>query len=104
MSREAHVRNLWEPGGKTPPGHPACAVNAERRLKRIDLMRCRMRDEGWPLAVALQEVAANRPEVRRLRAVRAERRGKRRDLIASGVDQEGERKRTIDDGSKGLSR
>ena len=79
-------------------------MNAERRLKRIDLMRCRMRDEGWPLAVALQEVAANRPEVRRLRAVRAERRGKRRDLIASGVDQEGERKRTIDDGSKGLSR
>jgi hypothetical protein len=29
--------------------------------------------------------------------------GKRRDVIASGVSQEGERKRTTEDGSKGFS-
>jgi hypothetical protein len=63
-------------------------------------MRCCMRDEGRSLAVVLQEEAANRPKVLRLRAVGAERCGKRRDQIASGMDQEGERKRTTDDGSK----
>lgn len=41
-------------------------------------MRCCTGDGGRPSAVALQEEIANHPEVRRSRAVRAERRGKRR--------------------------
>jgi hypothetical protein len=41
-------------------------------------MRCRVRDGGRPSVVALQEEATNRPKVRRSRAVRAERWGKRR--------------------------
>jgi|SRR5271155_1046228 len=48
-------------------------------------MRCCARDGGvgwlfvrWPSVVALQEGATNHPKVRRLRAVRAERCGKRR--------------------------
>lgn len=42
------------------------------------LMRCCARDGGRSSVVALQEGATNHPEVRRLRAVRAERWGKRR--------------------------
>jgi hypothetical protein len=41
-------------------------------------MRCRARDGGRSSVVALQEEATNHPKVRRLRAVRAERCGKRR--------------------------
>jgi hypothetical protein len=42
------------------------------------LKRCCTGDGGRPSVVALQEEATNHPEVRRSRAVRAERRGKRR--------------------------
>jgi hypothetical protein len=53
----------------------------------------------WPFAVALQGEAANRREVRRSRAgVLSSRR--RRASSASGVDHEGERKRTTDEASK----
>ncbi len=41
-------------------------------------MRCCAGDGGRPSVVALQEEATNHPKVRRLRAVRAERCGKRR--------------------------
>ena len=53
-----------------------CAVSAGRRFERTNSMRCCMEDEGGPLAVALQEEAANHRKVRRSRAVRAERCGK----------------------------
>lgn len=43
------------------------------------MRRCRG-DGGRPSVAALQEEATNHPEVRRSRAVRAERRGKRRDI------------------------
>ncbi len=56
-------------------------------------MRCRARDGGagrlfvrWSSVVALQEGAANHPKVRRLRAVRAERWGKRRACERVGYD------------------
>jgi hypothetical protein len=42
------------------------------------MKRCCIGDGGRPSVVALQEEATNHPEVRRSRAVRAERRGKRR--------------------------
>jgi len=42
------------------------------------MKRCCTGDGGRPSVVALQEEATNHPEVRRSRAVRAERRGKRR--------------------------
>lgn len=42
------------------------------------MRRCRTGDGGRPSVAALQEEATNHPEVRRSRAVRAERRGKRR--------------------------
>ena len=56
-------------------------------------MRCCARDGGagrrlsrWPSVVALQEEATNHPKVRRLRAVRAERWGKRRACERVGYD------------------
>jgi hypothetical protein len=55
-------------------------------------MRCRARDGGaglfvrWPSVVALQEEATNHPKVRRSRAVRAERWGKRRACERVGYD------------------
>jgi hypothetical protein len=53
----------------------------------------------WPFAVALQGEAANHREVRRLRAgVLSLRRWLA--LSGSGVDHEGERKRTTDEASK----
>jgi hypothetical protein len=54
----------------------------------------------WSSAAVLQGKAANHPELLRSRAVGGERRGKRRAVSASGVDQEDERKRSIDDVSK----
>jgi hypothetical protein len=63
-----------------------------------------MREPGrwvwWPFAVALQGEAANRREVRRLRAGVLSSRKRRAPLSASGVDHEGERKRTTDEASK----
>ena len=53
----------------------------------------------WPFAVALQGEAANHREVRRSRAGVLSVR-KRRAISASGVDHEGERKRTTDEVSK----
>ncbi len=53
-----------------------------------------MSDEGGPFAAARQGEAANRRPLRRVNAWGGERRRKRRDVIASGVDREGERKRT----------
>ena len=44
------------------------------------MKRCCTGDGGRPSAIALQEEVANHPEVRRSRAVRAERRGKRRAI------------------------
>jgi hypothetical protein len=77
-------------------------VRCRRRYRR---MRCCTRDEGagrlgwWPFAVALQGEAANHREVRRSRAgVLSLRRW--RAVSASGVDHEGERKRTTDEASK----
>src|SRR6266498_3201341 len=70
-------------------------------------MRCCIGDGGagpsgwWSSATALQGEVANHREVRRSRAVRAERRGKVAPVSAAGMDQEGERKRTTDDVSKG---
>ena len=55
----------------------------------------------WSSATALQGEVANHREVRRSRAVRAERRGKVAPVSAAGVGQEGERKRSTDDVSKG---
>ena len=54
----------------------------------------------WPFAVALQGVIANHREVRRSRAGVLSVAEKRRALSASGVDHEGERKRTTDEVSK----
>jgi hypothetical protein len=54
----------------------------------------------WSSAVALQGEAANHREVRRSRAVCAERRGEVAPASAAGVGQEGERKQTTDDVSK----
>jgi RNA-directed DNA polymerase len=77
-------------------------VRCRRRYRR---MRCCTRDGGagrlgwWPFAVALQGEAANHREVRRSRAgVLSLRRW--RAVSASGVDHEGERKRTTDEASK----
>ena len=77
-------------------------VRCRRRYRR---MRCCTRDEGagrlgwWPFAVALQGEAANHREVRRSRAgVLSLRRW--RAVSASGVEHEGERKRTTDEASK----
>jgi hypothetical protein len=53
----------------------------------------------WPFAVALQGEAANHREVRRSRAGVLSLR-KRPALSGSGVDHEGERKRTTDEASK----
>jgi hypothetical protein len=54
-------------------------------MTRVFSMPCRVRDGGagrlfvrWPSVVALQEEATNHPKVRRSKAVRAERWGKRR--------------------------
>jgi hypothetical protein len=56
-------------------------------------MRCCVEDEGnWPLEVALRGEASNHRVLRRLNAVRGERRGKGVPLSASGGDREGERK------------
>ena len=54
----------------------------------------------WTSAVALQGEAANHPELLRSRAVVVSVRGARRALSASGMGQEGERERSIDDVSK----
>ena len=54
----------------------------------------------WSSAVALQVEAANHPELLRSRAVVVSVRGVRRAVSASGVGQEGERKRSTDDVSK----
>ena len=60
-------------------------ASQRRRNDCVCSMRCRARDGGagrlfvrWPSVVALQEEATNHPKVRRSRAVRAERWGKRR--------------------------
>jgi hypothetical protein len=65
----------------------------EEEMTGVFSMRCRARDGGagrlfvrWPSVVALQEGAANHPKVRRLRAVRAERWGKRRACERVGYD------------------
>jgi hypothetical protein len=54
----------------------------------------------WTSAVALQGEAANHPELLRSRAVVVSVRGARRAVSASGMGQEGERERSIDDVSK----
>jgi hypothetical protein len=54
----------------------------------------------WTSAVALQGEAANHLELLRSRAVVVSVRGARRAVSASGVGQEGERERSIDDVSK----
>jgi hypothetical protein len=55
----------------------------------------------WSSAAALQGEAANHREVRRSRAGVLSVRGKVAPQSAAGVEQEGERKRTTDDASKG---
>ena len=70
-------------------------------------MRCCIGDGGaspwgwWSSATTLQGEVANHREVRRSRAARAERRGKVAPVSAAGVGQEGERKRSTEDVSKG---
>lgn len=60
-------------------------------------MRCCAGDGGRSSGVGLQGQASNHRGLRRLKCRGGERCGKRRDVIASGVDQEGERERTADD-------
>ena len=70
-------------------------------------MRCCIGDGGtspaldwWSSAAALQGEAANHPELLRSRAVVVSVVGKGAPASASGVGQEGERKRSTDDVSK----
>jgi len=58
------------------------------------------RSGWWSSAAALQGEAANHREVRRSRAGVLSVAGKGAPLSASGVGQEGERKRSTDDLSK----
>ena len=117
MEQAAGVRYLTTGthAGETAPGSPVLIRYADDRAprtlkevrcrRRYRRMRCCTRDEGagrlgwWPFAVALQGEAANHREVRRSRAgVLSLRRW--RAVSASGVDHEGERKRTTDEASK----
>ncbi len=58
--------------------------------------------EDWPSAAALQGEAANHRELRRSRAGVVSVADTARHKSASGVDHEGERKRTADDVSKAI--
>ena len=84
-------------------------LKEEPSRSRVRRMRCCMRDEGagpmawWPFAAALQGEAANHREVRRSRAGVLSVAETAR-LSASGVDHEGERKRTTDEVSKAYRR
>jgi hypothetical protein len=60
-------------------------------------MRCCAGDGGRSSGVALQGEVPNHRRLRRLSAGRGERCGKRREVIVSGVGQEGERERAVDD-------
>jgi hypothetical protein len=59
-----------------------------------------MRDESWPLELALQDVSSNHRKLLRHNGRGSARFGKRRDLILSGEGRGDERKRTADDLSK----
>jgi hypothetical protein len=61
------------------------------------LRRCCAGDGGRSSGVALQGEASNHRRLRRLSAIRGERCGKGAAKIASGMGQEGERKRTAVD-------
>ena len=82
---------LREPGAATPPAtHRAPRTQKEQPVEEmigLFLMRCCAGDGGRSSVVALQEGATNHREVRRSRAVRAERYGKGVPLSASGVTQ-----------------
>jgi len=72
-------------------------MNAKAGLMLGRRWRCCARDEGRSFGVALQGEVPNHRRLRRLSAGRGERCGKGAAVIASGVGQEGERKRTVDE-------
>ena len=75
----------------------SCAMNAKAGLMLGRRWRCCASDGGRSSGIALQGEVPNHRRLRRLSVGRGERYGKGAAMIASGVGQEGERKRTVDE-------
>ena len=67
-----------------------CATKIRKEVKPEE--SCCMIDEGWPLGVALQGEASNRPEAALVKSQGGERSGKRFRKTKSGEGQGDERK------------